>query len=923
MGFLKQKPRGWLETNAWARQYLNSLQYNVAQAGSVVPLIFGTTRQNINLIGFGNYQGPQGKKGKGVGPLPIGGTSNTGKGGGGKSKKAPPDYTIDVAFGICEGAWDGPNEVSFLQNTPVWASAGRAGFAHGLNLNGYNGALGQAADPTMAGLGQVVGYSGTAYVTGTPLDLGSSPVLPNASIALAGIAASIDAVNQVSSDANPGDVVRIFLTDSQVGAEFPTANVDSASLSDYFDYCAGQFLPMSPALTTQNEAIEWLSGIMKLTNSTLVWTGSVLKFIPWTDLPVAGWNPNVQPIYTLFDNDFLLLNNPSGDGSVTTNEDDPIVVTRSNPADAANWLTIEYLDVTNNFVPTVVPVFDQQAVDTYGRRSGDNIPGHAFTNPTAAQISAQAILQRLLYVRNTYKFRLGWNYSLLEPMDVVCITDARIGLNQQPVRIVVIEENENGDLSIEAEDLSAVIFTGAYVCLNEVQCTYNDSSIGSDTSRSIYAGVDSRGSWYGGPVINACTLVYDLTCTNLADSIDAWFGSTIVNRGSGFSGSTRPQASVLIYDYILWHMQAGPSPTGDTLTHWWVISTPIVGTGMVPILGAVYYGAGATDIPYNDLRMVGIAESGGLDDAIIFLGNVGTPSVQTTVGVLPTINLIAGGAYTLYGFGGILHGLGPCRVPQVRFTYFGKPSDADLGTNFFPPGLIYGSKDSSCGIVTPSPVGGTRIAFYLNKTYTQFNLGFFGASGLQNTEIENVIGPTYPNGSALVIDLGEIFWQAVATACVGGGNLGPTPTYQIINAIFQDSGGVICPFDDEWSSISGNATPPTYDYYTPRTVQLLPQVSRGRGMQLFQIMSGDGDASGSANHFKYYRIRLFQYIYATGVWNQQILLTCLAYTPAQVPTAWTGRDLDIMVWYVGQTLYTISFTSAINDLVEIAFATLT
>ena len=111
----------FLQTQAWQKQSLNALRYNTSQVGSVVPMIYGTVRQAVNLIAFGGYRGPGGgKKGKGVGPLPIGGTSQTAKGGGGGKKggkKGPPDFSIDVDFGVCEGPIGGSS------SNKVWASA--------------------------------------------------------------------------------------------------------------------------------------------------------------------------------------------------------------------------------------------------------------------------------------------------------------------------------------------------------------------------------------------------------------------------------------------------------------------------------------------------------------------------------------------------------------------------------------------------------------------------------------------------------------------------------------------------------------------------------------------------------------------------------------------------------------------------------
>ena len=66
------------------------------------------------------------------------------------------------------------------------------------------------------------------------------------------------------------------------------------------------------------------------------------------------------------------------------------------------------------------------------------------------------MLQRRLYVRNTYKFKLGIRYALLEPMDIVLLTDSALGLGGAAVRITQIEEDENGELTVAAEEIPGV-----------------------------------------------------------------------------------------------------------------------------------------------------------------------------------------------------------------------------------------------------------------------------------------------------------------------------------------------------------------------------------------------------------------------------------------------------------------------------------
>ncbi|MEI9917100.1 MAG: phage tail protein [Methylovirgula sp.] len=61
-------------------------------------------------------------------------------------------------------------------------------------------------------------------------------------------------------------------------------------------------------------------------------------------------------------------------------------------------------------------------------------------------------MQRQLYIRRGYKFKLSWEYCLLEPMDTVTLTDLLVGLNNTPVRITDISEDDQGLLDITAEE---------------------------------------------------------------------------------------------------------------------------------------------------------------------------------------------------------------------------------------------------------------------------------------------------------------------------------------------------------------------------------------------------------------------------------------------------------------------------------------
>ncbi len=444
----------FLQTNAWQNQALNALHYNTSQQGSVVPLVYGTVRQQINLLDFQDYKGPVGAKGK-TGSLPITGTqSRSAKGGSSKSgKKSSPDYSLDVMFGLCQGPITGIGN--------VYTSAGIANFGS-LPLNFYSGADGQAADTTFVRFGSIVGYSGTATVSATPLDLGPSPVLPNIAVEIIGLEVGIN-TGSFTSDANPANVITDFLTNSRYGVGFPSGNLSDLTTltgTSFAEYCQATPLLISTSLDGHQKAIEWLDAIAKLCNTAMFFAGKLLYFVPFGDLSLnnnsATWTPNLVPEYSLTDYHFIPWRQHELGREPQPGEDDPLLVTRTNSADANNWKSIEYTDRDNFYNSTTLTVDDQGLIDAYGLRMGDSIQGRAFCSVIPAQVSVQLNIQRDAYIRNTpYKLQIGWQFARLTPMDIITLTGRHgdLYLNEQPVRILSIEEDDQGGLTIEAEEI--------------------------------------------------------------------------------------------------------------------------------------------------------------------------------------------------------------------------------------------------------------------------------------------------------------------------------------------------------------------------------------------------------------------------------------------------------------------------------------
>lgn len=425
-------------TNAASSSNVQSFRYQTSEQGSTIPIVYGTARVSPNLIEYFNLSSSGGGKG--------------GKGGGssgGKGKSDNAQYSVDVAFGICQGP------IASVGN--AWVSQGVEAFAD-TKLSLYLGSDGQSPDPVFASSDPnlpVLGYSGTAYVTGTPLELGRSPALPNYGFEVVGPLTGADAA--FPNDANPADIILDLLTNARYGAGFPAANI--AGLAEYRTYCLAAGLELSPVLDSQQDAGQYLSDLASITNSAVVWSGNQLKITSYGDVALsangASWSPNLVPAYSFTDDDFIPWESASGTGrgASAAGSDDPVIITRMNPADATNWLSIEIADRSNYYDYAIVAVFDQGAIDQFGLRMEPSIEAHGVCQQAVAATAAQLLLQRRQYIRNTYKFQLGWKYCLLEPMDIALITDAVLGLAGAPVRITSVEENDTGELTVEAEEI--------------------------------------------------------------------------------------------------------------------------------------------------------------------------------------------------------------------------------------------------------------------------------------------------------------------------------------------------------------------------------------------------------------------------------------------------------------------------------------
>jgi Putative phage tail protein len=431
---------GGTKTQAQQQPAVAGLQIQTSAYGKVIPVVYGTTRLAPNLIWYGDFQAIAHQSNPSVGGGKGGSGGGGGKGGGG----GPVSYTYQasVALGLCEGPIGGIGA--------AWASKTETSLA-ALGLGLMSGAFSQAAWSYLSSAhpDQALGYSGTAYVAGAAYQLDDNGQLPNHNFEVQGFLAG---TAPGGIDADPSRVVADLLINAFCGAGFPAARL--ADLSTYQAYVLAAGLWISPAYAEEQAAAQMLDDIATYTNSAFVWSSGVLRLVPYGDATLNGngysYAPPSAPLYDLDDDDFL---DNAAAGSAAASRD-PLLVTRKRPADALNDLKLEFLDRAKQYNTSVVEASDQAMIDLYGLRGAQVRKAHLFADLNAARQSVQLLLQHQA-IRNTYQFTLDQRYILLDPMDIVTVSDARLGLDRQWVRITEITENDDGSLAVTAEDYLA------------------------------------------------------------------------------------------------------------------------------------------------------------------------------------------------------------------------------------------------------------------------------------------------------------------------------------------------------------------------------------------------------------------------------------------------------------------------------------
>jgi hypothetical protein len=284
--------------------------------------------------------------------------------------------------------------------------------------------------------GQDLGYNGIAYIASSAMDLGDSGALPNLSYEVLGLLPFGGGI----TDAEPSAIIQDLVNNPFSGLNGVIALDTATTIPQYRAYCVANGIFLSPVYDSQQTAAQCIQNILDVTNAEAVWSEGVLKIRSYGDTTAVGngavFSPTTTPVYDLDSSSYL----------------DVVTIKRPSVADVMNSISVEFVDRSNSYNVAVAEDKDEAQIAIYGLRKAQPKTAHSITTSTVAAFVANLLRKRQIEIRNTYTVKVGWQYALLEPMDLITLTIPELGYKTKPVRILSIREDDTGQLEMDCED---------------------------------------------------------------------------------------------------------------------------------------------------------------------------------------------------------------------------------------------------------------------------------------------------------------------------------------------------------------------------------------------------------------------------------------------------------------------------------------
>lgn len=430
---------------------ISDFDLNNSTYGITVPLVIGTSRISGNVLDWQDFTAIEHKT-----------SQSSGKGGGTKTTSINYTYTVASAIGLCEG----PATVLRIWNDKEITTAAALG------INIYNGNYGQTPWTYMTSKHpeHALSYSGLCYVAGV-WDLGSSGGLPTLNYEIQKLPIEND-----GKDVNPAAAVEYIVNDSLNGIGFGTGGIDATSINQFRLYANADDLLISLNLTDQKKAIEVIKSICNCANADFFWSQDKLKFIVKCDEKIGSFTPNTTICYSLTKDDFIEYS----DGTV-------VKFSRKDSTDCYNSVDVEFTNRDNDYNKETATFKVTADVAKRGLRAMSSVSlPFIHTKERAAKI-AQAKAYESLIQRNTYTFKLGWQFALLEPGDLLELTDGIIGLSSTVVQITEFKENATGVYEVTAVEKPAGSYSRPMYDCHQGERPAADTGVSPGPNNPIYA----------------------------------------------------------------------------------------------------------------------------------------------------------------------------------------------------------------------------------------------------------------------------------------------------------------------------------------------------------------------------------------------------------------------------------------------------
>jgi hypothetical protein len=235
-----------------------------------------------------------------------------------------------------------------------------------------------------------------------------------------------------------------------------------STLDNLHSWCRANGISVALCQDSQRSAKDMLDELLTVGNSAPVYSGDMLKIIPYDEVSAAGngavYNaPTASgPIADLTDNDFAT----DKDGKRL-----PLKFTRKRRTDCDNVVALEIIDRSIDYSHNTISECDQKSVALFGPRKGGTLDATdlGINNPSGsksllsihsaevAQAIGSILAKRGAAGVNEYEFTLNAEWYFLEAMDLVTITDERLGLNQVAVRLTSVKETSERTYECKAD----------------------------------------------------------------------------------------------------------------------------------------------------------------------------------------------------------------------------------------------------------------------------------------------------------------------------------------------------------------------------------------------------------------------------------------------------------------------------------------